>query len=256
MRRIQSIRRDLIIIAKSIWLNLSLFTLLLLLGAALLQASNAYPRATYFDLVIDAFHMTLLERVVQPGDGVIPQILTFVLPLLSVLILGEGVMRVLAVYLRRGENREEWDRMVAQTFSEHTIICGVGELGRELFKQLIKKDPDMQLIIIDTRPNIMAELGADFPNACHVQADMTSVAGLESANCQDAKVIIMTSGNDAYNMEAALKALRLNPQAEIWVRLYRIGLASLMDLGTKPNVHFFSPYERAAEALVSSVIGT
>jgi FlaA1/EpsC-like NDP-sugar epimerase len=255
MRRISSIRRDLIIIGKSIWLNLSLFTLLLLLGAAMMQASNAYPGATYIDSVIDAFHMTLLERVAQPGDGIVPQVLTFVMPLFSVVILGEGVMRVLAVYLRRGENREEWDRMVAQTFSEHTVICGVGELGRALFKRLTEEDPDMQIIIIDTRPSIMAELGADTPNVCHVQADMTSLAGLEAANCRDAKVIVMASGNDAYNMEAALKALQLNPGAKLWVRLYRIGLASLMDLGTKPNVHFFSPYERAAEALVSSVTG-
>jgi hypothetical protein len=46
----------------------------------------------------------------------------------------------------------------------------------------------------------------------------------------------------------------LNPEAEIWIRLYRIGLAGLMDLRTRGNVHFFSPNERAAEALVSDIL--
>jgi Trk K+ transport system NAD-binding subunit len=80
---------------------------------------------------------------------------------------------------------------------------------------------------------------------------MTAQAALEAANCQDASLIILTSGNDAYNLEAGLKALRLNPNAQIWIRLYRSGLASL--IGTKDNVHFFSPYERAAEALMEQI---
>jgi len=46
------------------------------------------------------------------------------------------------------------------------------------------------------------------------------------------------------------------PEADIWIRFYRGGLASLLDLGTKPNVYFFSPYERAAEALMAHVGGT
>jgi hypothetical protein len=31
------------------------------------------------------------------------------------------------------------------------------------------------------------------------------------------------------------------------------GLASLMDMSTMPNVHFFCPYERAADALVAQL---
>jgi hypothetical protein len=44
-----------------------------------------------------------------------------------------------------------------------------------------------------------------------------------------------------FNLEAGFKALELNPEAQIWIRLYRSCLASVMDLRTKPNAHFFMP---------------
>jgi voltage-gated potassium channel Kch len=82
---------------------------------------------------------------------------------------------------------------------------------------------------------------------------MTSLETLKAAHCEAARLVILASGNDAFNLEAGFKALQLNPDAHIWIRLYRSGLASVMDLRTKPNVHFFSPYERAAEAVLERV---
>jgi voltage-gated potassium channel Kch len=86
-----------------------------------------------------------------------------------------------------------------------------------------------------------------------VHGDLTSKATLVAANCQAAKTIIITSGNDAFNLEAAFKARELNPEAEIYIRLYRKGLASLIDAATMPNVHFFCPYDRAAENLAGKI---
>jgi len=245
--------RDLRIAGRAIWVNLSLFAATLLGAAVLMEMSGSYPGISFDRLLVKAFFMALLDPV-EGGIGPIPTLLTFTLPVLAAIILGEGALRVLTVYLRRSEHREEWDRLVVQTFSKHTVICGIGQLGRAVIQRLITSNPDSQVVLIDTRPDILAELGLSGPNVCHVQSDMTSQAALEAARCQDASLIILTSGSDAYNLEAGSKALRLNPKAEIWIRLYRSGLASLMDLGTKPNVHFFSPYERAAEALVEHII--
>jgi len=196
------------------------------------------------------------KRVVEPGDGAVPSLLTFVVPLLAVAILGEGALRVARVYLQRGERREEWDRMVAETFSKHTVICGVGELGRAVFQRLIAVDLNAEIVLVDTRPGVLAELAHSGPNVSHLQGDMTVLETLKAAQCQEARLIILASGNDAFNLEAGFKALQLNAEAEIWIRLYRSGLASVMDLRTKPNVHFLSPYERAAEALVEHVAST
>lgn len=252
MSRLGLVWRDLRIVGRAVWINLSLFAAMLLGATILMEMSGSYPGISFDRILVKAFFMALLDPV-EGGIGPIPTLLTFILPVLTMIILGEGALRVLTVYMRRGEQREEWDLLVAQTFSKHTVICGVGELGRAVVHRLITLNPEAQVVLVDTHPDIMAELGLRGPNICHVQSDMTAQATLEAARCREANLIILTSGSDAHNLEAGSKALRLNPKAEIWIRLYRSGLASLMDLGTKPNVHFFSPYERAAEALVEHI---
>lgn len=256
MSRLASARRDLRILSKALWVNVALFLGLLLGGAAVMRVWGCYPEASFLELVVDTFHMAHLERVVGPGDGVVPSVLTFLVPLLAVIILGEGALRIARVYLQRAERREEWDRMVAETFSKHTVVCGVGELGRAVFQRLIAADPETEIVLVDIRSGVLAELGHTGPNVAHLQGDMTNLESLRSAHCQEASLIILASGSDAFNLEAGFKALQLNSKAEIWIRLYRSGLASVMDLRTKPNVHFFSPYERAAEALVEHVAST
>ena len=252
MTRLALVWRDLRIVGRAIWINLSLFAAMLLGATILMEMSGSYPGISFDRILVKAFFMALLDPV-EGGIGPIPTLLTFMLPILTMIILGEGAVRVLTVYLRRSERREEWDLLVAQTFSKHTVICGVGELGRAVIHRLMMHNPEAQVVLVDNRPDILAELGLSGPNICHLQSDMTAQATLEAARCQEASLIILTSGSDGYNLEAGSKALRLNPKAEIWIRLYRSGLASLMDLGTKPNVHFFSPYERAAEALVEHI---
>ena len=83
---------------------------------------------------------------------------------------------------------------------------------------------------------------------------MTSIETLKTANCHKAKLVLLASGNDAVNLEAAYKIIQLNPEAQIWVRLHHNGLADLMDLSRKPNLHFFYPYQQAAEVIAGHLL--
>jgi FlaA1/EpsC-like NDP-sugar epimerase len=252
MQRMKTIWRDLGIVARAVWLNLILFTGLLLGSAGLMRLSGAYPQANWLSLLVNSFHMAVLERVAEPGDGIVPGILTFVLPLLSVITLGEGALRILTIFVARGEHREEWERMVAKSYSNHVVICGVGELGRALVQKLLAAKSDQRIVLIDPRPDVATELGLDNPNVCHIMSDMTNMDTLKEANCQKARLIILSSGNDSFNLEAAFKVLQLYPKAEIWVRLYRSQLADLLDIAKKPNVHFFCPREAPGKGLMPS----
>ena len=254
MRKPALIARDLKIVVSAIWLNLVLFLIVLLGGAALLRFSGAYPQANWLDQLVNAFHMALTEQVDQPGDGIMPALLTFALPLLSVIVVGEGAVRVLSVFIARGEHREEWDSMVAKTFSNHIVVCGVGELGKALVKKIVAEEPEAQIILVDLHPGLVAEVGLPGENVICIQADITSLETLQKANCGKARLVLLTSGNDAFNLEAACKILQLNPRAEMWVRLHHTNLADLMDLSSKPNLHFFSPYQQAAEAIAGSLL--
>jgi voltage-gated potassium channel len=254
MRKISTLWRDLKIVIKAIWLNLLLFAGLLAGAVALLQASGAYPQANWLELLVDAFHMAALEPVTRPGDGVLPAILTFLVPLISVVVLGEGVLRVLTVFIARGEHREEWDIMVAKTYTNHIVVCGVGELGKALVKRIHTDQPETRIVLVDLRPGLLTETGLSGDNIISIQSDITSLETLKKANCHKAKLVLLASGNDAFNLEAAYKIHQLNPKTEIWVRLHHTGLADLMDLSSKPNLHFFSPYQQAADAIAGHLL--
>lgn len=254
MKKGQQFWKDLSIVFSMIWLNLVLFVGLMVVGAALMKISGAYPQAGWPGLLLDAFHMAILERVAEESDGLMPILLSFLLPLGMAIILGEGVLRVLSIYLQKREHREEWDSMVAKTYNNHIVVCGVGELGKALIKRFHADHPETRIVLVDLRPGLLSETGLSEGSIVCLQADMTSIETLKTANCHKARLILLASGNDAFNLESAYKIIQLNPQAEIWVRLHHSGLADLMDLSRKPNLHFFSPYQQAAEAIASHLL--
>jgi hypothetical protein len=254
MKKVFLFWNDLKIVFSLIWLNLVLFVGLMVAGATLMKFSGAYPGAGWPAYLLDAFHMAITERVAEETDGLMPILLSFILPLGAVIILGAGVLKIFSTYLQKREHREEWDIMVAKTFSNHIVICGIGELGKALVKRLHADHPETRIVLVDLRPGLLAETGLSGDHLVCIQSNMTSLETLKTANCQKARLVLLASGNDAFNLEAAYKVIQLNPQAEIWVRLHHIGLADLMDLSRKPNLHFFSPYQQAADAIAGHLL--
>jgi hypothetical protein len=254
MKKAHQFWKELSIVFSMIWLNLVLFAGLMAGGAVLLKVSGAYPQASWPGLLLDAFHMAITERVADESDTLIPILLSFILPLGSVVILGEGVLRVFSIYLQKRENREEWDRMVAKTLSDHFVVCGVGELGIALVKRFYADHPETKVVLVDLRPGLLSEIGLPEENLICLQANMTSVETLKSVNCDKARLVLLVSGNDAVNLEAAYKIQQLNPKTQTWVRVHHHGLADLMDITRKPNVHFFSPYQQAAEFIANHLL--
>jgi voltage-gated potassium channel len=253
MNRISVFGRDLGIIFDAAWINVFLFLMLIFIGASGLRFSGAYPKSQWLDLIVASVHLAEGEPVVEPGDGIVPSLLTLLLPIGSLLIIGEGAIRVFSIYSARRENREEWDRMVAKSFSNHIVICGVGELGRTLVNQLHRSQPEMRIVLVDLRPGSIEELGLERSNVVQIVSDMTNIDTLKKANCHKAKWVLVSSGNDALNLETAFKIAQLNGEAAIWVRLYRTKLTEILDVLQKPNIHFFSPYQSAAETLAAQI---
>jgi len=226
---------------------------MMVMGAGLLKLFGNDPKASWLQLLLDAFHFSRIERV-ETGGKVIPILLAFILPIGMTVILGEGVLRVFSIYIQRRVNRKEWDLMVAKKLINHTVICGVGEMGRQLLQRMVAEQPQIDMVLIDPRPGLLAELGLSNDHAIHLQGDMADADTLERANIRSAKLVILTAGKDALNLEAAFKIQQINPEVTVWVRLHHSGLAELLDLSGKPQIHFFCPYQQAAEAIVDHIM--
>jgi len=253
MRAAERALRELWVVARSLWLNFALFGLLLVVAAGLMGLANCYPESSFHERLVDALYLARLESLPTPSGAGVISVLVFAMPLLTLVILGEGVLRVAALYLGRKHHREEWDRLMANTLSGHIVVCGAGELGRAVLAELVRRDPGASVVIVDAHQGVLEELTVRSPNFHHVHGDMTSRETLHSANVAAASTVVLTAGDDAHNLDTAFKVLKMNPEAQVWVRLKHSGLSAMLKDLTRPNVHFFSPYHRAAEALVDLV---
>lgn len=254
MNRFEQFFQSLRIILKSIGWNLALFALLMAVAVLTFQATNSFPAATWLDLLVNAFHMVILERVTDGAQGITPALATFLLPVFSIFILGEGALRVLSIFIQRGEHRKEWDEIMAKSFQKHVVICGVGEMGKALVRHLLATHPQEKIVMLELKPDILPELGLSGGQFAHIHGDMTDIEMLKKANCSRARMIIVTSGDDSHNLETAVKVNSLCQDVSIWVRLHNAGLADLLEVSKKPNMHFFSPYQQAAESLVKQLL--
>jgi voltage-gated potassium channel Kch len=255
MRGLTRVVRELWIVLRSLWVNLVLFGLLLVAAAGAMRAFGCYPGATFHELVVNALYMARLESVPTSGPGCVIPFLVFIMPLLTLLVLGEGALRVAAIFLGRKQHRQEWERLMAGTLSGHIVLCGAGELGRTLLAELLRHDPNAEVVVVDIHPDVIEELGVSAPDLHHIHGDMMAVETLRAANVGSACTVLFVSGSDIHNLEAASKALRLNPEAQVWVRLGHIHLSEMLGANARPNLHFFSPYEQAAKALAGELAG-
>lgn len=254
MNHLHKFWRDTKIIFKAMGRNLLIFACIMVLTVILLQINKSYPGANWLELLVNAFHIAVIQRVVDNSQGTLPLVLSLLLPLLTLLLVGEGVLRFVSIYINRKDHKKEWDELMATTYSDHIVICGVGELGKALFRRFVVAQPKLQSVLVELKPDVLAELGLSGDQYVHIQADMTDINTLNKANCLKAKMIIISSGSDTINLETALKVFGINPNAEIWIRLTRSDLVNLMDLSKKPNFHFFCPYQQAADVLVKELV--
>lgn len=137
-------RRDLFIVVKGVWKNVVAYLGMLAVAAVILDLCQWFREAGFLQLLLDSFHLSHFMRVPEAEKAAASSILAFLLPIFTIIIVGEGALRVAVVYLQRRQRWEEWEPMVIGTFSEYTIVCGVGELGRSICERLLQKEPQAQ----------------------------------------------------------------------------------------------------------------
>jgi voltage-gated potassium channel len=90
---------------------------------------------------------------------------------------------------------------------DHYIICGYGNVGREVMEQLVKKGEKFLVIESDrTKVEILVDMGVPV-----VSGDAESESVLEKANVKTAKGLIATM-KDSQNLIVVLTAKALNPK--------------------------------------------
>lgn len=146
------------------------------------------------------------------------QIFFFLMPLVGVGILAQGLTDFGVMLFNRHARRKEWEVAVESTFSNHIVLVGLGHLGYRVVEQLTQLEKEVVVIQLESRPDLLAKVRA--MNVPVIEDDGTRTEAQLSAGIPQAGAVILCTQNDSLNLQMALKARSLNPKIQVIIRIF------------------------------------
>ncbi|MBP8954400.1 MAG: NAD-binding protein [Armatimonadetes bacterium] len=243
---------DLWLFVRRISLSATAIALTLILCATVLYLGEAWPGLTFLDCLVRALYMMTMEGVDPPRTWYL-ELLVFIMPLMGIVFAAEGLVGATVLFLNKSRRQGEWSAVVAATYSGHTVICGLGQLGGTICQGLI--DAGRKVVGVEIDEDLPAVVTARRRGVPVVIGDMAELGALREANVEKACCVIVCSGNDLFNIEAAIAAKEMNPGAKVFARVFKKSFSDKINAALKYDIITFSPYATAAETILSQING-
>ncbi|HEY2981188.1 MAG TPA: NAD-binding protein [Anaerolineales bacterium] len=146
------------------------------------------------------------------------QVFHFVMPLIGIAILAQGLADFGILLFNRRARGKEWEMAVASTLHAHCILVGLGHLGYRIAQKLNEMGESVAVIELNPKADTFSavqKLGIPV-----IQDDATRDSVLLAANVAEARTIILASQDDSMNLQIALKARHLNPRIQVVIRIF------------------------------------
>jgi Trk K+ transport system NAD-binding subunit len=166
----------------------------------------------------------LAQPIYTPPEAWYLKMITSLYPVFGVLLIGEGMVRFALLMISRKHGEKEWMRVMASTYRDHVVLCGLGHLGARVLRELHSTKIPVVVVEKDQEGRFLAlakELGIPV-----LLRDMTEDQALVDAGVEHARVIIIATNSDMGNLEVAIDARRMNPKIRVIMRLYDQQIAS------------------------------
>jgi voltage-gated potassium channel Kch len=150
---------------------------------------------------------------------------------------------------RRGER--EWNRVMASTYRDHVVLCGLGHLGLRVLEEMRRRE--VEVVAIERDPAGRFVPAAKALGVPVLAADMRDDRVLEDAGIRHAKAVVVATNDDMANLEVALDARRMNPSIRVLVRFYDQQIATKIQ-GAFGIDEAFSSAALAAPGIVERAI--
>ncbi len=193
-----------------------------------------------------------LSRVVaRLSRRVVSSALFFLLPVIGLGAVADSVVRLAFLVFTRKQNLPEWNRMLASLCRNHFVVIGVGKVGYQVIKELLELRESVVAIEMASGAPLLGELFDKGVPVIQGNARMASV--LEQAGVRQARAVIVTTSDDLTNLDAAITARDLNPDAKIVIRLFDETLATkVAGAFSMPTI---STSQVAAPAFIAAATG-
>jgi voltage-gated potassium channel len=166
----------------------------IVLGLTFLEAPNSFPDAWY----LQAFH--------------------FVMPLVGIGILAQGLADFARLFFNRHDRGKEWEMAVAATFKDHVVLIGLGHLGFRVARELYQLGRDVVVIELNPQADLTAitqQMGIAVIHDDGKRSEALAAAGVAKADA-----IVCCTQNDNLNLQVAFKARKINPNIRVVARIF------------------------------------
>lgn len=233
---------------------LILFTMAVL-GMGLFYDWRAQQVGEATNSLAESIYLALSLAFFQPsGDfpkDILLQMVFFIMPVLGLSTLAAGLADFGFLIFNRKSRSKEWEMAVASTFSNHTILVGLGHLGYRVVQNLHAMDEPVVAIELNPSADLVQTVQAlGIPV---IQDDASREAALQAAGITRARTIVMCSQNDAMNLQIAVRARNLNPDIRVVVRIFDDEFAEALQ--KQFGFHAMSATSMAAPAFAAAAGG-
>jgi Trk K+ transport system NAD-binding subunit len=213
--------RDTLILLKEFRSPLLIFAVALV-GGGLAYAAIAKLAGAPVHSLAEAIYIVLTAAFLQPV-GEFPkhlglQIFHFIMPLIGIIILAQGLADFGSLLFNRRARSKEWEMAVASTMNNHIVLIGLGHLGYRVAQRLHEMGENV--VVVEINPGSHTTIAARDMGIPIIHADARHPGSLEAANIKDARTIILASQDDAMNLQIALRARSLNPDIQVVIRIF------------------------------------
>ena len=241
---------------------LSLLALVLGTGAALLHAygtDDAGQPLSWPAAIFQSYGLLLSEHLdARPGAHPVLQVIQYLWPILGVLLLAEGLVKLGISVFRKEENREAWVEILARASRGHVILCGVGNVGFRTLEELIQLGE--QVIAVDRDPTCPFLDRARALGVAVYVGDARDEHVLRKLNVEKAAAVIIATNDDLANLEIAMDVREVRDDVHVVMRLFDQALArkvrGALGVDVSVSTSALAAPLFASAALDRSVVGT
>lgn len=225
--------RDVRILCREFRVSLLLFVGLLLVGAIILDGLYVSPKTgrglSFSEALHVVFTLIFFETNVDFPDIWYLQLFFFVVPLVGLGVIAQGVVRFGVTLFGKRTGRREWQVALASTCKNHIVVCGLGRDGSRVVEQLLKFDEEVVGIERDPEGQFVEsirEVGVPVIIGDAQRREMLVEAGVERA-C----AIVICTQDDLANLAIALEARELKSDIRVVMRMFDGELAKKVERG-------------------------
>lgn len=251
-RRMKAQARDVRLLGRQFAPSMLGFAVVTLGGAWLLLSHYHAPPSNPLDFgeaVYIVFGLVFFQVLIPFPDEAELRLMFFLVPMLGLGFLAQGVVRFSVLLFNKEMRGEAWQKVLASTFHDHVIVCGMGHVGFRVAQELQRLGEDF--VVISHESKFLEQVRRqDVPV---LLGDTRDEVLLQEAGVDRARCIVVATDDDLANLETVINARGRNPKIRAVVRLFDAGLAAKMQSALHIDLAF-STSQLAAPAVALAAV--